>query len=358
MNNQNGYTFSWRSMVIVVWWIVVVGAGLFAARWVHLGLSKRSITICLPPLVIDTHIIQEFERASGIKVNVSYFDSPTALISKLAASRGQEYDLVFGDDHTIDTLRKQGLLQKFDRQCMPFFQSIDPSLIAIYADPDGVYNIPYYITLFGIAYNSDFFKQHGIVAERSWKTLLEPADVMRGRVCMTDDARQAFMVAAQYKYGSFDALSDPSKQRELISLLQQQKKGIALYSLERADYVLQTHNCVVAAISSSDFVRLSVKCPEIEFMIPKEGGFKNLESFAIMKNSSHQKEVYEFLQFVFQRDVIEYHMHKFGYTSVLKSVQRVPSFLHSLSKDTTIQFFKTPVSDSLFNEWWIEVLAF
>ena len=95
-------------------------------RWVHR--SEKSITVFTWPLIIDANYITEFERETGIKVYLSYYENNEELLTKLKTTQGRGYDLVIPSDYTIEQLIKDGLVKKIDISKIDFVDRIHPFL--------------------------------------------------------------------------------------------------------------------------------------------------------------------------------------------------------------------------------------
>ena len=69
--------------------------------------GKREVNVCSWGEYIDTDLITEFEKATGIKVNYTTAESNEALYAKLA---GANYDVIVPSDYMISQLIEDGKL--------------------------------------------------------------------------------------------------------------------------------------------------------------------------------------------------------------------------------------------------------
>ena len=346
----------YRRALIVIFWLACIAGFLFLPALYQKLLSRNTLTIFTPPLLLDPSYIKKFEEKTGIKVVLAYFENGAALLSKLAAVDGKGYDLILPDDHTLDVLIRQGAIKPLDRSRLVFWNDLHPVLFNTYFDPENKFTVPYYWGIYGIGYNSKVFANG--LPNQSWGLLFDTTMCPNNRICMTDEPREAILIAARYLYGSIDELKHPHAQEAVKQLLIQQKKMVEVYSLSRADTLLQTNSCGVAAIASPEAWRLSRTNPEIKMIVPSEGSFILMDSFAIPRSSTNDAAIYEFLNFIFEQESIKHHSYEYGFCSPLSTVQLPDQDLFCpIDQIAKFDFFREVISDKRINELWIDVLA-
>lgn len=346
----------YRRLAIVLFWLMIIAGFLFLPI-IYRSFNKRAtLTIFTPPLLLDSTYIKKFEEKTGVKVILAYFENGAALLSKLAAVDGKGYDLILPDDHTLELLIQQSALKKIDKTKLHFWNDIHPSLLNTYFDPDNKFTVPYYWGVYGIGYDSNIFTNG--LPDNSWGVLFDKSLCPDGRICMTDEPREAILIAARYLFGSIDELKKPEAQEAVKQLLIKQKKQVEVYTLSRADTLLQTNSCALATIASPEAWRLSHANPEIKMIIPKEGSFLVMDSFAIPRNATNDSVIYEFLNFIFEQESIKHHSHMYGFCSPLNTVQLSDQETFCpINEISSFDFFREVISDKRINELWIEVLA-
>lgn len=345
----------YKRCVILFFWIAVIAAFLFLPVLYQKIHTSKTLTIFTPPLLLDPHYIKEFEKKTGTKVVLAYFENGAALLSKLAAVDGKGYDLILPDDHTLELLIKQNALKKIDISKLTFWHDLHPALLNTYFDPQNHYTVPYYWGIYGIGYNSNLYPD-GVA--NSWGLLFDPHMSVCNKICMTDEPRESILIAARYLFGSIDALKNPEAQEAVKQLLIKQKKSVEVYTLSRADTLLQTNSCGLATIASPEAWRLSRVHSSIKMVIPREGSFLLMDSFAIPKNAGNESLIYEFLNFIFEKESIKHHSYQFGFCSPLRSVSLPDQDAFCpVDQISTFDFFREVISDQRINELWIEILA-
>jgi spermidine/putrescine transport system substrate-binding protein len=347
------------SLLVASLWVVIIGAALWSPLMVHWLLPRTTITLFIPPLVIDPKTIKDFEQETGIKVQIAYYENATALLNKMNSTKGRGYDVIFSDDHSSERLIKAGLLSKIDKKRLPFFKNIDAVMARNYYDPALRYTIPYFSLMYGIAYNAAELTKLGVKMPTSWSFIFDPPESVYYRLGMTDDPREAFLLATYYKYHDIFALTDLKVQEEMVELLRNQKQYVDAYSLERADHLMQTKNCLAATMVSGDYWRVHKKSPEIDFVVPDPGIFVGFYSFALVNQSEKKELAYQLLRYLFRPAVMLHQGQKFGFMPSISSVMKgheIPPSIHDY-KDRPMIFFRNVVSDREFNDLWIQVLS-
>ena len=335
-------------------WIVAIGSFLVLPSLVNKFRFQQSITIFTWPMMLDPIYLKKFEKETGIKLYITYFENGPALLSKIVATKGSGYDLIIPDDHSLQQLIEKRLIQKIDKNKLSFWNDIRPELLGSYADPLNEYSIPYYWAMYGIGYDESALTQP---PTDSWGTLLNPAHNCYGHICMTDDAREAVMVTALYLFGSIEALKDKVAVQKVKETLIAQKQFVEVYSISRSDSLLQSKSCLFAMITSPELWRLNREHPQYKFIKPKEGSLVVVDSMAISKGSDKQELVYQFLNYLYKDEVLMHHVQNFGYCSPLSTVTGPQEQICTSDTFKQLHFMKSVISDNDINQLWIEVLA-
>jgi spermidine/putrescine transport system substrate-binding protein len=340
---------------IFLFWAAIIAFFLMLPTITQRFKQERSLTIFSWPLLLDPIFLKQFEQETGIKLYITYFENGPALLSKVAATHGNGYDIIIPDDHSLELLIQQNLVKKIDHSRLTFWQDLNPILLNMYADPANEYSIPYYWGVYGIGYDQDLFKNGSPPAK--WSTLFDSKICPSTRVCMTDDPREAILLTAQYLFGSIDALKDKDARQQVKNALIKQKKQVEVYTISRSDNLLQSKSCGLAAIMSPEVARLHKEHPNITMLIPEEGSFVVIDSMAIPKSTRKDEMIYQFLNYLFRKEVVAHHVESFGYCSPLITLAPEQTEFCPFDRFKTFDFFRNVISDDEINALWIEVLA-
>lgn len=297
-------------ILILTLWIGIIFSVLYISKYWPFNLTKKSINVFAWHGTLDSNFIQKFEQKTGIKVNLSYYESNEELLVKLSATKAVGYDLIVPGDYTVDILRKQGILKKIDKTKLNFWDKLNPLLLNKYYDKNNDYSIPAEWSIFGIGLDEKYFKDKNIPIEHSWKLVFEPS-YAKTKVIMSNDPLVTIPIAAIYLYGSLNDLT-VEKLENIKNLLVNQKKFVLAYSDFRPEYYIATKNSPIA-LGASSYISKSVNSfDNISFFIPKEGTIITIESYAIPITTNKDDLVYEFLNFIFEPETVAFHFHEYG----------------------------------------------
>src|SRR5690242_9300294 len=92
-----------RVLILCLWFILIV----FFLRWsgyFQVKLAGPSLNILVWPQVLDAEFFREFEKRTGVQINVSYVDHNEEMLLKLESSPDHGYDLVMPSHYMIPRL--------------------------------------------------------------------------------------------------------------------------------------------------------------------------------------------------------------------------------------------------------------
>lgn len=340
--------------------VVISGVAffLYSPELFHLFYVPKSINVLVWPNEIDAEYLEEFEQETGIKVHINYFETNEELFVKVRASQGSGYDLITPSDYAADLMIKEGLLQPLDWSKLNFFDRLYPALMNLYFDPGNKYTIPYYWDLYGLGIDTERFG--GKLPEVSWALVFD-RDKIPGKVGMFDDGREIILIAAQYLFGSIDALRNPTNLLTIAQLLRQQKSWVEMYTEMRSAYLIGAKIAAVSTLVMTDVPRLLSECPHVQFGIPKEGSFALIDSFAMPKGSTKQEYVYAFLNYVYRTDINQKYVDKYKTSSPLKGVEvtHLPSeyAIPTQVLFNKLDFFRNVIDDHSLNKLWVKIIS-
>ncbi|HSW73859.1 MAG TPA: extracellular solute-binding protein, partial [Candidatus Limnocylindria bacterium] len=201
---------------MVLFWLIIIFCFLYTPTVTRLFSHKKSISLFVWPMILDAKVMEQFERETGIKVYVNYYETNEELYGKLRATGGKDYDLIVPTDYMVQTLIQDGLVKKIDTTRLSFKDQLKPYLLGHYFDPRNEYSIPYYTCIFGLGINKNYFG--GVLPQASWSLVFDQAQA-KFPMSMLDSAREAIMLAGFYLYGSLDRITEPEALKNITELL-------------------------------------------------------------------------------------------------------------------------------------------
>ena len=103
-------------VLIIFFWVLLIAIILYfpAFKASVQPFEDKSLNVFVWGDSLEVSILAEFEKKTGIKVNLSFFSSNEELQVKMKATGGHGYDLILPSDYTVALLIKDELLKPID----------------------------------------------------------------------------------------------------------------------------------------------------------------------------------------------------------------------------------------------------
>jgi spermidine/putrescine-binding protein len=242
----------------------------------------------LPP-----EVVSEFERRSGIRVEIDTYSSNEALLEKLQSGVA-DYDLAVPSDYMVRVLIAQRLLRPLDRRRLPRFGNLEPRLLDHKFDPGNRYSLPYLWGTTGIGYDR---RQVGGPVD-SWQALFDPGHA--GRILMLDDMREAFGAALALDHRSINE-RDPAALRRAAERLRRQKPLVRTYNSADFANLLAAGDVDLAQGWNGELAKVVAQDPaRFAYVVPKEGATLWIDSLIVPATARHLDAAYAFLDYLLE----------------------------------------------------------
>ncbi len=349
-----------RALIILFWSGLILGF-LYLPHAVRQISKQQSIDVFTWVNMLDEQSVLEFEAQTGIKVNLSYYDNNEELLMKLRISKGCGYDMLIATDYGIKDLIKFDLVQPIDRSKLNFWSDLEPMILDKSYDLGNKYTIPYFWDIYGIGLNLESFG--GVLPAASWKLAFEPP-ISNPKIAMVDDCLEASLIAAQYLFG--DSVNLTSEQLLRVKhLLIKQKPLCEAYTDLRGDYFLVSGTSSVVVSQRAYIYKAMQEDSRVRFVIPQEGSFVIIDNFLLTKSCVKSDLVYQFINFIYQKKIVERSIDSLQNLSMRKDVLQEmnldylggyeklmdPELFHKMA------FFETTATKAQLSSLWMEVKA-
>lgn len=314
----------------------------------------RSINVLVWPNIIDAEHFEAFEKESGIKVRLSYFENYEELLVKMQSGMG-DYDLVMASDYAVRALLTSNLVKPLDRSRMPFFSKLYPELLGLDFDPDNRYIIPYSWEIYGVGIDTTYYK-HGL-PEASWALLFDEK-ISPPYVGILDDAREVISIAALYLFGGRDKKITIEQMIQIGQLLRRQKKRVAMYTDLRTDYLLVSQSAPAVLGISSDIYHAMEEYDTINFLLPKEGSFILIDMWLIPNVTQKEDWVYQFLSYVYRPEVVKEFADLYNFFPAMRDVPAGDNryvLTPTQSLFSRVRLFDYDIPEQQMRELWISL---
>ena len=285
--------------------------GLLLIIFLHIPVIKDYL---LPPQSLCVYgftdmfhqeTIIEFERLHKVKVILRYFESNEELWAKFRINRGIGYDVIMTSDYMVELLRRDNMLCALDHRQLPSMQELDPRLLNKSYDPHNTHSLPYSWIPYGIIFHKKIFTSS---PETIGLHLLfsNPQDKLHGvikpyRICMTDDSREAILLASLYLFGNVTSWT-PEQLAQIEALLIQQKKWVESYVNQDLAYPLLSGLIKVAMAPLFAVDKVLKASNDFAFLLPAEGSMYSIENLAIPRPCKHVALAQAFINFVLSKN--------------------------------------------------------
>jgi spermidine/putrescine transport system substrate-binding protein len=267
--------------------------------------------------------LERFESESGIDVNyVEAINDNEEFFGRLqpdlAAGHSTGWDLIVMTDWMIERMGRLGYLEELDHSQLPNFSANAQEFFTdAWYDPGNRYSIPWVSGIVGIGYNPKLTGR----PITSFDDLLDPA--FAGRVGMFSEMRDTMSLALL-------SIGVVPEQATVADVEAAQAK--LLEAAERGQFRAFYGNDYYEALAGGD-VALTIAWsgdvsqmklydnPDVEFVIPEEGGMLFVDNMAIPKGAAHPVDAHAMMNFWYDLDnatpLIEY----IGYFSPVEGVR-------------------------------------
>ncbi len=258
--------------------------------------------------------LANFEKQTGIKVHVAYFDTNETLETKLLAG-SSGYDIVVPTASYFERQIKAGVYLPLDKSKLPNLKNMDPQLMARVAkhDPDNDHGVIYTWGTNGIGYNEKMVKALMPDAPLdSWRLVFDPKVASKLAKCGISvlDSPAEMMRAVLSYLGR-----DPNSQKpEDLAAAETTLLQIRPYirNINSSEYIEALANgdlCIAVGyngdvLQARDRAREANKGIEIKYIVPKEGSILWFDMLAIPKDAPDPESAYAYMNYIMDPQVI------------------------------------------------------
>ncbi len=300
--------YALRSLVVIFWTLLLMLI-LYFPKIESEHLEENSITIFTWGDILEPSVIEAFEKETGIKVYMNYYSSNEEMLVKLKATRAEGYDLIVPSDYAVRLLIREKLLQPLDHSRILFWQDLNPRLLHHFFDPENRFSIPFSWEVYGFGIDTDFFA--GRDFPKNWGLVFDK-NVVDYRIGMVNEPLDAISFASLYLFGPQETTLNTEQQQSVLDLLRMQRNWVEVYASFRGDYLLATKNCPVVLASSSYIWRTMRAVPFVQFIVPEEGTYINIENLCIPVASKKQDLVYRLMNYLYTTQSSATHFATYG----------------------------------------------
>jgi len=322
--------------------------GTQAAPHTATNLDDKVVNLYIWADDIAPDTLLSFEKLTGVKVHVSYFESPETLESRmLMGSSG--FDVVVPTAAFIQRQIRSGAYLPLDNRWLPNRANLDPALMSRVAlnDPGNAHGVVYTWGTFGLGYNKAMVsKSLPKMALNSWRMIFDPALAAKLAPCginIMDDPVGVVRLVLIFLGRNPNAPS-PQDLTDVEQLLAKIRPFVRNIDTSSQIQALANGDICVALAYNGNVVQARKRAKEaqngidIEYLIPEEGTLLWFDLLTIPKDAPHAANAYLLINYLMDPHVIANISNFIGFANA--NLAATPLLDASVSTDTAI--YPTP----------------
>jgi putrescine transport system substrate-binding protein len=258
--------------------------------------------------------IPAFEKLTGIKVRVSYFETNETLESRILTGNSG-FDVVVPTGPYFQRQIRSGAYLALDKSQLPNLGNLDPALMSRVAgnDPGNAHGVVYAWGTYGIGYNEKMVKEAlPGVSLTSWRLIFDPAFAARLAKCgiSTLDA-PAGVIRLVLKYlGRNPNAPAPQDLLDAEAVLTRIRPYIRSIDSQNIIESMANGDICIALGYNGDFVQAQKRATEakngikVDYVIPDEGSLLWFDMLAIPRDAPNAANAHALINYLMQPRVI------------------------------------------------------
>ncbi len=299
--------------------------------------KKKTLTVFNYGMYIDTKMIDQFEKETGVDIRYEEAPTPEELYTKYKAG-AIDYDVLCTSEYMLQKLIDEGELIEVDFSTMENTKGIGDKYWDMVKsfDPDNKYVMPYFWGTVGLLYDSEKVTE----APDSWDVLFNGQ--YSGDIIMQNSMRDAYMIALKYLGYSLNT-TDEKELAEAQKLLIKQKPDVQSYLVDEVRDEILAGNAAIGVVYSGEAFYAYEENPLIGYSIPKEGSNIWIDCWGITKNCKDTETAKQFLDYLCREDVARANFEEVRYSSPITAIA------DNLTEEESSSAAMNPSADELAN---------
>ena len=236
------------------------------------------------------NVVEQFEKETNIKVNLTTYDTNEELYSKLTQSN-DSYDIIVPSDYMIGKMIKEGLLKEINYDNIPNYQYIDERFKKLPCDPEGKYTVCYTWGVTAIVYDKNKVKNK----PTDWDALWDKD--LKGQILMFNNSRDAMGIAMQ-QCGINPANCTKEDVDKAVVKLQEQKPLLKKYVMDQVFNEMEGGQAAIASYYAGDIAMMMEENEDLDYCLPANGSNLFYDAMCIPKSSKNTENAEKFINFM------------------------------------------------------------
>lgn len=257
-------------------------------------------------------LLDQFTKETGIKVNLSQFDSLETMVQNLEAD-GADYDVIVPSDYIIPELIEKGLIQPINAFDLENAVNLDTAFLNPYFDPGRVYTAPYLYGSTGIAVNMAMVPD----PPTSWAEFFAVPEGSDGSIGLLND-RVEVIHAALWAVGGEPCSEDPADFAAVDELLDGFKSSVSVVSSDRVIERMALGETSMHMEWNGTTKRAAQENHDVIFVYPSDGLTLWQDNFAVVTDSPNVENAKVFINWMMDPEHIAAASNWNGYPNAIE----------------------------------------
>ncbi len=242
---------------------------------------------------IPQELLDKFSEEYGVEVTMDTYDSNEAMLASLKAGKLGSYDVAVPGDYMVEIMRKQGLLDTFERAELPNFGNISKQWIDVGFDPGRKSSIPYQWGSTGFSVNTGVYS--GDI--NTTDILFNPPAELKGKINMLDSQGEVMALASMH-LGIPQCSEDRTQLKALNDMLQKAKADWASFGSDTAKDVLVSGDAAAGMIYNGFSAKARAENAKIKYAFPQQGYVVWMDNVVLLKDAPNRENALKFMNFL------------------------------------------------------------
>jgi putrescine transport system substrate-binding protein len=308
------------------------------------GSEKKVVNLYFWSDYLAPGTLASFEKLTGIKVHLSYFDSYETLEARVLTGHSG-FDVVLPGTGIIGREIRSGAYLPLDKTKLPNLINLDPAIMSkvTLSDPGNTYGVIYMWSSYGIGFNKKKIAERLSSAPiTSWRLLFDPVIAAKLAPCginFIDDPVAIVQLVLKY-LGRDPGAPSPQDFADAENVLIKVRPYIRTIDTSGEIDAIANGDICISLGYSGDFVQANKRAKEakngieLAYFIPQEGSLIGFDLLAIPKDAPHVANAHMLINYLMNPQVAANNSNATGYANANSAA--TPLLDASITADTTI----------------------
>lgn len=244
------------------------------------------------------NLIKNFEKETGVQVDLAVHTTNEDIMGKLQASNGTGFDLVFVSGPFVEALVNLGWAAELDHTQIPNAANLFPQANELGYDIGNTHSMPYTWGTTGICYRTDLVQ----ATPTSWTVFKDPPADLKGKMTMLGTDRwllQPGLLSLGYSINT----TNPDEVQAAVDWTETAKGN--LLGFDDTTFYSKLVSGEASAVQAWDgwceYGRGEE--PKIDFVIPDEGSDVFTDAMVVMESSENKAAAHAFIDYILRPEV-------------------------------------------------------